>query len=171
MTQPALKTYTTKMQTENGMLEGGKREVAEVLKTALADTFSLMVATQGVHWNVQGPLFYSIHKLTEEQYQEMFDAVDDLAERIRALGFPAPVSVSSLIEGATVPEGTFAREDGEVLENQIELLIEANEQIAQTLRSAVEKVDELRDIRTSDMLADRIGVHEQNAWMLRSTIS
>ncbi|MBL6689472.1 MAG: DNA starvation/stationary phase protection protein [Pseudomonadales bacterium] len=171
MTQPALKTYTTKMRTENGMLDGEKSEVAEVLRAALADTFSLMVAAQGVRWNVQGPLFYSIHKLTEEQYEEMFEAVDELAERIRALGFPAPVNVSSLVEPATVPEETFAREKGEILESQIDLLIEANEQIAKTLHKAAERIETLRDVRTSDILAERIGVHEQNAWMLRSIIS
>ncbi len=167
MSQPTLKTHTTEMHTENGMLDGEKAKVADVLRTALADTFSLMVKTQGVHWNVQGPLFYSIHKLTEEQYSEMFATIDELAERIRALGLLAPQNVAEMVEAATLNKN----EESDVLQDRIEMLISGNEQIAKNLRAAAESVEALRDVKSADIIAERVGVHEQNAWMLRSTVS
>ena len=167
MSQPALKSTTTELRTENGLLDGQKAEAATVLRQALADTFQLFVTTQGVHWNVQGPLFYSIHKLTEEQYEEMFEAIDDIAERIRALGMTAPWSVKELIADATLEDADSSLS----LEDQIEKLIEGNERIAQTLRQTAGKMEDIADVKTADMITSRIGVHEKNAWMLRATIS
>ncbi len=166
-TQPALKTTTTELPTENGLLDGHKTAAATALRQALADTFHLFVTTQGIHWNVQGPLFYSIHKLTEEQYEELFTAIDDLAERIRALGFTAPASVGELVKETSLEDA----DSTDTLEDQIQRLIDANEHIAQSLRQAASQLDDLSDVKTADMMTSRIGVHEKNAWMLRATVN
>jgi starvation-inducible DNA-binding protein len=102
MTQPVLKAQTTELHTKNGLLDGEKSAAAGSVRTVLADTFNLLIATQGLHWNVQGPMFYSIHKLTEAQYRDMFEAVDKLAERIRSLGFMAPHSAEELGRGSAL---------------------------------------------------------------------
>jgi starvation-inducible DNA-binding protein len=167
MTQPVLKAQTTELHTENGLLEGEKSAAAGSVKTVLADTFNLLIATQGLHWNVQGPMFYSIHKLTETQYRDMFEAVDKLAERIRSLGFMAPHSVEELGRGSALN----SPKEGDDLEVKIERLIEGNELIAKALRHALPEINGMSDVKTSDLFAKRIGVHEENAWMLRAIIS
>lgn len=167
MTQPVLKTHTTQIQTESGMLDGEKAKIAEVVKTALTDTFHLLVATQGVHWNVQGPLFCSIHKLTEAQYQELFSAIDELAERIRALGQPAPSSLAELSVKSSF-ESPSMQDD---LESQITKLVQGHETIAQNLRLEIANIEKMRDAKTADIFTHRIGVHEEAAWMLRAIVS
>jgi len=82
MTQPALNTQVSDLTPDSGVPAKGREELAKLLATSVADTYRLMIDTQGVHWNVQGPLFYSVHKLTEEQYRDMFEAADDLAEQL-----------------------------------------------------------------------------------------
>lgn len=167
MTQAVLETQTTELHTENGLLVGEKSQAATSVKKALADTFNLLIATQGLHWNVQGPQFYSIHQLTETQYRDMFEAVDELAERIRSLGFLAPHSAEELGRGSVL---ISPNEDDE-LKVQIELLVEGNEFIAKALRHALPEIAGMLDVKTSDLFAKRIGVHEENAWMLRAIIS
>ncbi len=167
MTQAVLKNQTTELTPRNGLQAEERESVAEAVSESLADTYRLFITTQGLHWNVQGPLFYSIHKLTEEQYRDMFSAIDELAERIRALGFPAPQTVKELTEGSQVPEPD-AHAD---LKEQIQALIEGNELIAKNLRDAVWKAEQKGDVKTADLLTHRIGVHEENAWMLRATIA
>ena len=144
-----------------------RREAAEALSRCVADTYSLFVSTQGLHWNVQGPLFYSIHKMTEEQYQDMFEAIDELAERIRTLGFPAPGTLSEMAERSVINEIDPRAE----VRSQIEQLIAGNERVTQRMREAVEKAEALHDVKTADLLTERLGVHEENAWMLRTTIA
>jgi starvation-inducible DNA-binding protein len=167
MTQPVLKAKTTELHTQNGLLDGEKAAAAGSVKTVLADTFSLLIATQGLHWNVQGPMFYSIHKLTEAQYRDMFEAVDKLAERIRSLGFMAPHSAEELGRGSALN----SPKEGDNLEAQIERLIEGNELIAKALRHALPEINDMSDVKTADLFTKRIGVHEENAWMLRAIIS
>jgi starvation-inducible DNA-binding protein len=167
MTQPVLKAQTTELHTENGLLDGEKSHAAASVKTVLADTFNLLIATQGLHWNVQGPMFYSIHQLTEVQYRDMFEAVDKLAERIRSLGFLAPHSAKELGRGSVLA----SPQEGDELKVQIEHLIEGNEFIAKALRHALPEIDAMSDVKTSDLFAKRLGTHEENAWMLRAIIS
>jgi starvation-inducible DNA-binding protein len=167
MTQPALKTRVTEEDPRTGM-KGKEREVvAQELSRSLAFTYRLFVMTQGVHWNVQGPLFYSVHKLTEEQYNDMFEAIDDLAERIRALGFPAPQTLKALTTDAELDEPALDAN----LETQIETLIEGHERTARVLRDGVHKAEEMGDVKSADLMTDRIGLHEEHAWMLRSTVA
>ena len=167
MTQAALKTQTTILDADAGIGEDARERLADELAKAVAGTYRLFIMTQGVHWNVQGPLFYSVHKLTEEQYTDMFEAIDELAERIRAIGFPAPQSVAALTTSVDLQEP----EVGGELHGQIETLIAANERIALGMRSAVALAEEHHDVKTADLLTERIGVHEENVWMLRAMIA
>ncbi|MEE4360003.1 MAG: Dps family protein [Pseudomonadales bacterium] len=167
MSQPALKTKITEAKLENGLKEKERGQVAEQLSTALSYTYRLFVMTQGVHWNVQGPLFYSVHKLTEEQYTDMFEAIDDIAERIRALGFPAPQTLSQLIGEAELEEPEVK---GDLL-SQIRTLVEGHERTARLLRDGVEQAEKMGDVKSADLMTDRIGLHEEHAWMLRATIA
>ena len=167
MTYNALKTQVSELETATGLGHEDRRQVAEALSKATADTYRVFVMTQGVHWNVQGPLFYSVHKLTEDQYQDMFEAIDDLAERVRAIGFPAPQSVTTLMGDPDLKEPDPAAP----LHEQIEALAAANEQLARSFRNGVRMAEEHDDVKTADLLTDRIGLHEENVWMLRATIA
>lgn len=167
MTQPALKNQVTQLRVATGIDNADRERISERLMTALGDSYKLMANTQILHWNVQGPLFYSIHKLTESQYEDLFAAVDDIAERIRSLGMPAPKSVSAMTSNALISDI-----DGDAsLEKQISDLIEFNEAIATFMRESVAVAEKAGDVRTADLLTDRIGQHEENAWMLRATIA
>ncbi|MAT85213.1 MAG: DNA starvation/stationary phase protection protein [Gammaproteobacteria bacterium] len=163
----ALAQEVTELDANNGLKKTARREVAEALSRSVADTYTLFASTQGLHWNVQGPLFYSVHKMTEEQYQDMFEAIDDLAERIRTLGFPAPATLSEMAALSAIDE----LDAGGDVRAQIEQLIAGNERLAQGMRDAVEKAEALNDVKTADLLTERLGVHEENAWMLRATIA
>jgi starvation-inducible DNA-binding protein len=167
MSDAILKNEPTDLAPEIGLKDRTRESVAEELGNAIADSYRLMINTQGLHWNVQGPLFYSLHKLTEEQYEDLFEAIDDLAERIRALGLPAPYSFTRMYERSEVPD--IPGDDD--LETQVQCLIDGNEKIAYRLRGCVKLAEDLSDVKTADMLTDRIGIHETNAWMLRATIA
>lgn len=136
------------------------------LKGFLANTYVLMTKTQACHWNATGPGFIGMHKLTEEQYRELFLAVDDLAERIRALGAPAPRSASEMMELATLEEL-----QGEVdVKGAYEVLARDNTTLASRARELAEAADDAGDLATHDMLVHRIEVHDKAAWLLRSHI-
>lgn len=167
MTQPALKNQVTKLKISTGIKQSDREAISGRLTKALADSYKLMTNTQILHWNVQGPLFYSIHKLTESQYEDLFESVDDLAERIRSLGMPAPKTASTMFDATGIGDI-----DGDAtLEKQIGDLIEFNEKLAATMREAVPVAEKADDVKTADLLTDRIGVLEENAWMLRATVA
>ncbi len=144
-----------------------RKELAGCLGRALAETYILYLKTQGFHWNVVGPLFYGMHKLTETQYQDLAVAIDELAERIRALGHPAPATFTQFLEIGKLKEmsGMPSTEEG------IRTLIADHETISRTFREAVQVADDDDDIVTADMLTDRIKFHEKAAWMLRATLA
>ncbi|MEO0997967.1 MAG: DNA starvation/stationary phase protection protein [Pseudomonadota bacterium] len=167
MTQNVLHNKVTNLKSDTGISDESRQDVARLLADSLADTYRLFANTQGVHWNVQGPLFYSIHKLTEEQYEDMFEAIDDIAERIRALGSPAPQTLGEFAERSEVTDVNIKGD----LKMQIRDLIDANELTARRMRAAVMKAEEYGDVKTADLLTSRIGSHEENAWMLRATIA
>ncbi|MCJ7558760.1 MAG: DNA starvation/stationary phase protection protein [Gammaproteobacteria bacterium] len=144
-----------------------RKELADELSIALADSYVLYGLTQHVHWNVTGPLFYGVHKMTEEQYQDLGTAIDDLAERIRAIGFVAPGGIHQML--AMTRMDTI--EDAHDPHDMLRLLINGNEACARTLRAAVSRANEYDDVKTSDLLTDRIGQHEENTWMLRAILS
>jgi starvation-inducible DNA-binding protein len=140
-------------------------EIAEGLSRLLADTYVLYVKTQGYHWNVVGPTFHSLHEMFEEEYIELRDAADEIAERIRALGHTSPGSLKEFLDLASVADG------GEVLNAaaMVAALAEGHEEIARTARPLVGKAEKAGDVSTADLVTGRIVSHEKTAWMLRAT--
>jgi starvation-inducible DNA-binding protein len=165
MANSVLKIKTDVENPETG-LEHRKR-LAGNLSALLADTYLLLVKTQGYHWNVVGPLFVSLHRLTEEQYQDLFEAIDNLAERIRALGHPAPSSISEMIALTQIEEDS----GNASAEQMVESLVRDHEAVVRRLREATIAAEELHDAATAGMLTDRIQFHEQAVWMLRAVIA
>ncbi len=160
----------TKMKTlpiNIGIDENDRREIAAGLSRLLADTYTLYLKTHNFHWNVTGPMFQTLHLMFEQQYNELALAVDLIAERIRALGFPAPATykeflqLSSIKEDAGVPSA----------EEMIGLLVEGQESVVRTARSVFPLVDKANDEPTADLLTQRMQVHEKTAWMLRSLLA
>jgi starvation-inducible DNA-binding protein len=150
-----------------GVGRGDRKALSDDLSVALADTYVLYGVTQHVHWNATGPNFYSLHKMTEAQYEDLAEAIDELAERIRAIGFSAPGGLHKMLaltRMSVVPE---AHETDEM----IRLLISGNETCAKSLRHAVSRAEEADDVKTADLLTERIGQHEENVWMLRASQS
>jgi starvation-inducible DNA-binding protein len=167
MTQAVLKNEITDLAPNSPMSADQRREVADVVANVLADEYRLFVNTQGLHWNVEGPLFYSLHKLTESQYRELFESIDVLAERIRALGLPAPQSFKDFADRSIL---TDLPADAE-LSARIEQLVTDYERAVRRATMVVKLAEANGDIRTADLLTSRIGVYEENAWMLRATIA
>lgn len=165
MSTSVLQMKTDVENPETG-LENRKR-LAGNLTGILADTYLLLVKTQGYHWNVVGPLFVSLHRLTEEQYRNLFEAVDDLAERIRALGHPAPSSITEMIALTEIAEDTGNASAEEMVAN----LVGDHERIVRRLREATIMAEEHHDVVTAGMLTDRMKFHEQAVWMLRAVIA
>ncbi len=158
-----LRTTPSEVETEAGVRD--TKAVAEGLADVLADTYRLMFKTHSYHWNVTGPLFYPIHKMTEEQYSNLFEASDTIAERIRALGHLAPLQFASLEKRSVVKdvgETPSARE-------MIEDLAEDHERTAHRLHALVELAGEHGDPVTDDLATARSAFHEEAAWMLRAT--
>lgn len=149
-----------------GIERGDRKKLAELLGAALANTYVLYAKVQGFHWNVTGPLFYSVHKSTEEQYEDLAESIDEIAERIRAIGFKSPTTLARFISQAQVKEEAANPEASEM----IRILVHDHEAVAKSLREAVEEADRLEDVFTADLLTARIGKHEQYAWMLRAMV-
>ncbi|MCX7646392.1 MAG: DNA starvation/stationary phase protection protein [Rhodobacteraceae bacterium] len=139
--------------------------IADGLAGVLADTYRLIFKTHAYHWNVEGPLFYSIHRLTETQYQDMFAAADELAERIRALGRLAPGRLSEIVERSSVAD----LEKLPSAEQMVEDLAADHARVALRLRDLVDVAEERKDAVTADLATERCAFHEQAAWMLRVT--
>ncbi len=151
-------------------VEGNKarKRLSEALRGSVADTYGLMVKTHGYHWNVTGPLFVSIHELTEKQYQDLFEAADDLAERIRALGERSPGSYRQFMEAACIQDDDGEPKTAEVM---VATLAADHEQVARRMKDVSDLAAELGDKVTEDMLIARMQTHEQHAWMLRAIVS
>ena len=155
------------MKIDIGISDDQRQTIADGLSRLLADTYTLYLKTQNFHWNVTGPMFVTLHQLTETQYTELALAVDEIAERIRALGLTAPGSwsqfsaLSSLSEETGVPSA----------EDMIRQLVADQEAVARTARSVLPGADEAGDQPSADLLTRRLDVHEKNAWMLRSLVS
>lgn len=167
MQDKALQNRVSELRPSTGIERDSRKAIADSLANVLSDSYVLFVNTQGLHWNVEGPLFYPIHKLTEEQYEDLFGAIDELAERIRTLGFPAPQTFADFRERAVLDD----LESGQTVKSTIEALIAGNEKLAERMREAVHVAEEANDVKTADLLTERLGQHEENAWMLRATIA
>lgn len=144
-----------------------RHRIAEALGPVLADTYSLMVKTHGFHWNVSGPQFPALHELFEKFYTELFEAVDDIAERIRAVGAYAPTSLTAFAELSTLGEVR----DVPDAETMLRLLIADNEAIARQARHVAELAQSADDGASEDLMNARMAAHEKAAWMLRATLA
>jgi len=151
------------MAIDIGISDKNRANIAESLSKMLADSYILYLKTHNFHWNVTGPMFQALHNLFMTQYTEQWNALDLIAERIRALGHPAPgsykryVELSSIEEENGVPSAT----------DMIRQLVAGQEAVARTARAAFKVADAADDQPTADLLTQRMEVHEKNAWMLR----
>jgi len=141
-------------------------EIAKRLGVVLADSYQVFIKTQGVHWNVTGPLFYSIHSLTEAQYKNLFEAVDALAERIRALGDLAPASYTKYGKLSAIKDV----DEPATAEEMVAMLAIDHETVTKSLRSAISFCEGKDDFVTADMLTERLAWHEEAIWMLGAII-
>ncbi|HLV67281.1 MAG TPA: Dps family protein [Polyangiaceae bacterium] len=154
------------MTIDIGIGADDREAIAKGLSRVLADTYTLYLKTHNFHWNVTGPMFQTLHLMFETEYNELAQAVDLVAERIRALGFPAPgtykqfAGLSSIKEDDGVPKA----------EEMIRLLVEGHETVARTAREVFRAAEAANDQPTCDLLTQRMQVHEKTAWMLRSLL-
>jgi len=146
------------------MADRDRDQVAEALSRLLADSYTLYLKTHNYHWNVTGPMFTTLHTLFEQEYQDLALAVDDIAERIRALGHPAPGSYTEFSKLAKVQEASGVPK----AEQMVRDLVADQETVAEAARAVVAAASEAGDDASEDMAIQRIQVHEKNAWMLRS---
>jgi starvation-inducible DNA-binding protein len=143
-----------------------RTEIAGGLSRLLADTYTLYLKTHNFHWNVTGPMFQTLHLMFETQYNELALAVDLIAERIRALGFPAPGSYREFATLSTIPEASGVPTAKEMIEQ----LVEGQEAVIRTARSIFPSAEAANDEPTADLLTQRLQIHEKTAWMLRSLL-
>ena len=150
-----------------GISDKDRGAIAGGLARLLADTYTLYLTTHNFHWNVTGPMFNTLHVMFMAQYTELWNAVDPVAERIRALGYPAPGwyaqfgQLSSLQDVPTTPPKAL---------EMVRILVAGHEAVARTARGIFPLVDSANDEPTADLLTQRLAVHEQAAWMLRSLL-
>ncbi|MBF1989958.1 Dps family protein [Fischerella thermalis] len=149
-----------------GIDETNRAKIAEGLSRLLADTYTLYLKTHNFHWNVTGPMFQTLHLMFEQQYTELAMAVDLIAERIRALGYPAPGTYSEFAQLSSIPETSGVPKATDM----IRLLVEGQEAVVRTARSIFPILEEVNDEPTADLLTQRMQVHEKTAWMLRSLL-
>jgi len=149
-----------------GIPERERAQIADGLSRLLADTFTLYLTTHNFHWNVKGPMFQTLHLMFEAQYNELWLALDAIAERIRALGFPAPGTYAQYSKLSSVKETQGVPEAKEM----IRILVAGQEAVARTARKIFPVVDKASDEPTADLLTQRMQVHEKTAWMLRSLL-
>ncbi|MEL7296167.1 MAG: Dps family protein [Pseudomonadota bacterium] len=150
-----------------GISEDNRKLIGEGLSRLLADSYTTYLKTHNFHWNVTGPMFATLHTLFETQYTELAVAVDEIAERIRALGIPAPGSYKAFSELSVIPEETGTPKAADMIRQ----LVEAQEAIARTAREVMPLAEAASDEPTADLLTQRMQAHEKNAWMLRSLLA
>jgi starvation-inducible DNA-binding protein len=149
-----------------GIKNSDREKIALGLSRVLADTYSLYLKTHNFHWNVEGPMFNTLHLMFMDQYTELWNALDAIAERIRSLGFPAPGTgkefskLTSIEETDGVPEAL----------DMVRLLVAGHEAVARTARQAFPAAEKASDESTCDLLTQRLQIHEKTAWMLRSLL-
>lgn len=154
------------MAVNTGISARDRARIAQGLSRMLADTYLLYLKTHNFHWNVEGPMFQTLHLMFMQQYTEAWNAIDPIAERIRALGHYAPgtykeyLKLGSIKETDGVPKAT----------RMVQLLIDAQEAVVRTAREVLPVVEEANDQATLDLLTQRMDMHEKNAWMLRSLL-
>jgi starvation-inducible DNA-binding protein len=154
------------MEIDTGIPPAQRASVVQGLSRLLADSYMVYLKTHSFHWNVEGPMFQTLHQMFMEQYTETWNAIDLIAERIRSLGEYAPGTYKEYARLARVKETDGVPK----AEEMVRLLIEGQEAIVRTAREVVPLADEAKDEPTLDLLTQRMQVHEKNAWMLRSLL-
>jgi starvation-inducible DNA-binding protein len=155
------------MKIDIGISEQNRQAIADGLSHLLADTYTLYMTTHNFHWNVAGPMFNSLHVMFMQQYTELWNAVDPIAERIRSLGHPAPGSYAQFAKLSSLPDAPA--HPPKAME-MVAILAQGHEAVARTARGLYDIVGQANDEPSADLLTQRIGVHEQAAWMLRSML-
>lgn len=150
-----------------GIAEEDRAKIAGELSKLLADTYTLYLTTHNFHWNVTGPMFNTLHAMFMTQYTELWNAVDPIAERIRALGHPAPGSYGEFGRLSSVKDAPA--KPPKALE-MVKVLVKGHEAVARTARSIFPLVESAKDQPTADLLTQRLNIHEKTAWMLRSLL-
>jgi starvation-inducible DNA-binding protein len=154
------------MAMDIGISKKDREKIAEGLARLLADSFTLYLKTHNFHWNVTGPMFNTLHVMFMDQYTELWNALDMIAERIRALGIAAPGTYREFARLTVIEES-----EGKVgAEDMIRQLVAGQEAVTKTARSLFPLVDKAGDEPTADLLTQRMQIHEKNAWMLRSLL-
>jgi starvation-inducible DNA-binding protein len=149
-----------------GISDSNRKKIADGLSNLLADSYTLYLMTHNFHWNVTGPQFNTLHNMFMTQYTEQWAALDVIAERIRALGYPSPGTYSEFIKRASIKEVDGVPKATDMVRH----LVKAQEATARTVRKLFPLVDGANDQPTADVLTQRIDVHEKTAWMLRSLL-
>jgi len=155
------------MDVNIGISEENRLKSAQAVKPLMASTYTLYFKTHGYHWNVEGPHCQQLHVQFMEQYTEMWTAVDELAERVRALGHYAPASYSAMSELSVIDEETGTPD----WKAMVQTLAQGHEQVAKTARDVLRIAEEVGDDATADVVSPRVTIHEKTAWMLRATTS
>ncbi len=150
-----------------GIDSKSQKKIADGLSHLLADSYMLYIKTHSFHWNVEGPMFNTLHQMFMDQYTELWNALDLIAERIRSLGAYAPGTYSQFIEMTKIVESTKVPKAMKMVEE----LLAGHEAVAQTARSIFAAAEEASDEVTCDLLTQRLQIHEKTAWMLRSLLA
>ena len=156
-------------QVNIGIEEADRKAIAEALSRFLADSFTLYLKTHNFHWNITGPMFNTLHVMFETQYTEQWGALDDIAERIRALGFNAPGSYAEFIRLSSLPEEPGLTETADWRE-MVRQLTTGNEAVCRSARQVLSIAAPAGDDPTVGLLGERLQTHEKYAWMLRSLL-
>ena len=154
------------MKIDTGIPQADRKAIADGLSRLLADSYTLYLKTHNFHWNVTGPMFQTLHTMFEQEYTELAMAVDEVAERIRALGHPAPGSYKAYAKLRSIKEADGVPAAGEMVKQ----LVAGHEAVAKTARSIFPAAEKGNDEVTADLLTQRMQVHEKTAWMLRSLL-
>ena len=153
-------------QIDIGIKGRDREKIVEGLSRVLADTYTLYLKTHNFHWNVEGPMFNTLHLMFMDQYTELWNALDAVAERIRSLGYPAPGTGKEFAKLTSIAETDGQPEAMEM----VRLLVTGHEAVARTARAAFPAAEKAGDESTGDLLTQRLQVHEKTAWMLRSLL-
>jgi len=154
----------TAIPIEIGINEKARKEIANGVSKLMADTYTLYLQTHNFHWNVTGPMFQTLHLMFETHYNELWTAIDLIAERIRALGQLAPGTYSEFADLSSIKE----KKGGIKAENMVRTLVEGHEAVIRTARKVFPVAEKAQDQVTMDLLTQRMQIHEKTAWMLRS---
>ena len=152
-----------------GISGGDRRRIAEGLSVFLSDSFTHYLTTHNFHWNVTGPMFNALHVMFEAQYTEQWGALDEIAERIRALGYNAPGSYAEFTRLSSIPEEP-GMPDAADWREMVRQLVVGNEAVCRSARKVLDIADDADDDPTEDLMTQRLQVHEKTAWMLRSLL-